>query len=86
MNQIWVTKYQAAERLSRTPRTVARWIAANELEQIGEGRYAKYRLGDLLQIRNDREANEKTGLFSALRQPDSAGMTNSALARSVEAL
>ncbi|MFW3370261.1 helix-turn-helix domain-containing protein [Rhodococcus qingshengii] len=73
MEQDWITRYEAADRLSRSKQTIARWITQNDIEQRGQGRYAKYRLSDLLRIKHQSEANKASGRFSSERQPEIAG-------------
>ncbi|MBJ7480892.1 hypothetical protein [Rhodococcus sp. (in: high G+C Gram-positive bacteria)] len=69
----WLTRYEAAERLSRSPRTITKWATDNNLESKGEGRYAKWRHSDLLRIKLQSEANKASGLFTSQRRPAEAG-------------
>lgn len=73
MEQTWVTRYEAADRLSRSKQTIARWVSENDVAQQGHGRYAKYRLSDLLRIKHQGEVNKASGRFSSERQPEVAG-------------
>ncbi|MEH6805002.1 MAG: hypothetical protein V7697_18535 [Rhodococcus erythropolis] len=79
MNDKYVDRYQAAERLNRTPRTIARWVKEHKIDTIGSGRNALYAFGDLLAVRNELEANSAEGKFGALRQPEYQGRRPSSL-------